>query len=352
MIYNFETKKQHIIPCTEGAQNVSALSLSPSKKYLAIAERTLDVGLIKVIDLRISSLIAENKPKKILFHSELNECHYVCMSFFLKDDHKYLAGITNNSQIVVFEWDKAKVKSCVQVSCLHQPNGLFFNPLEKDIMIVYGNSISNKIPFKMIQTKVENGNVFLNPRNELFKDFVKNYNYHILSHTVLKDSHYNLLFGTLEGELLLVNKQYELKLKLLCSPLKHFKIEQILALDNGFAIAGSSAKILFFEKNLRDLKNPYFQSENRIELHQYIYNSVNNFICLNSDTFLIGLSSGELIQASLLSNKNGVGSHYKIESCILQFHNKRINDIQICERKSILVTCSADYSVLVFNYLG
>jgi WD40 repeat protein len=163
-----------------------------------------------------------------------------------------------------------------------------------------------------------------------------------------------LVFGTLEGELLFVNKLYELKLKLraLPDPSKNIKIEHILALKNGFAIAGSSAKILFFERKEQNLKMPYFLSKNKIELHKYIYNTVNNLVLLNDNTFLVGLSSGELLQATLLSNKSENGLHYKIESCILHLHNKKINCMSICERKSIFVSCSSDRTITVFNYLG
>ena len=254
--------------------------------------------------------------------------------------------------MVIFEWDKAKIKSCLSVGALNKPRGLFFNPLEKTTLLLYGFSTNNKPPFKLLTSKVENGNVSMAVRNDLFKDFLKNYCTHILSHVVLKDSHYSFLFGTLEGELLLVNKQYELKIKLSSSPFNHFKIEKILAVENGFAIAGSSSNILFYEKNLRDLKNPFSKVDKKVELQKYSFNSVNNFMRLNSETFIIGLSSGELLQATLLSNKNGMGSHFKVENCIQHFHNHQINDVKMCERKDIFVFSSKDKYLTVFNYKG
>ena len=220
------------------------------------------------------------------------------------------------------------------------------------MLIIYGCSISAKPPFKLVQAKVENGNIDLIQRPELFKEFVKSYSYHVLCHAILKDSHYSLVFGTIEGELLLINKQYELKLKLLCQPMKQLKIEQILPLDGRFAVAGSSHCIQFFNKNPRDLKNPYSLSEHKIDLHAHVFNSVNNIMLLSEGVFLIGLSSGELLQAALLSNKNGTGSHYKIESCLLQLHTNTIHDMVICERKPILITSSKDMTITVFNYAG
>ena len=232
---------------------------------------------------------------------------------------------------------------------------MFFNPFDKTMLFVYGHSITKKAPFQLVQCKVENGSIPLTLKNDLFKDFVKNYNFHILSHATLNNIHYHFVFGTLEGELLFVNRSYELKIKINSStdPTRSMKIEHILSVKNGFAIAGSSSKVIFYEKKKSpNSKTQYFQSKNKIELQKYIYNSVNNLILLNEDTFLIGLSSGELLQATLLSNKSDNGSHYKIEPCILHFHKKKINSMAICERKSIFVTCSSDKTVVVFNYLG
>lgn len=352
IIFNLESKRQKIIPCTEGAQGIAALCLSASKRYLAISERTHEEGLIKVIDFRSNSLSTELKPKKILFHPELQNSFFSQMAFFLKEEHKFLVAVTNKCDVVIFEWDKAKIKSCLKVSSLNKPRGLFFNPLEKTTLLLYGLSANKKPPFKLMTSKVENGNVTMTLRNDLFKDFLKNYETHILSHVVLKDSHYSLLFGTLEGELLLVNKQYELKIKLTSSPFNHFKIEKILPVENGFAIAGSSSNILFYEKNNKDLKNPFSRVDKKVELQKYSFNSVNNFARLNSETFIIGLSSGELLQATLLSNKNGMGSHFKVDNCIQHFHNNQINDVQMCERKDIFVFASQDKFLTVFNYKG
>jgi WD40 repeat protein len=315
----------------------------------------VDGGIIKVMDVRNSGVFFENQPKKVIHSPEMGTAHYIALEFFIKEDYKYLAAITNNNRLVVFDWDKQKIKGTIELNFLHRTSSMFFNPFDKSMLCVYGHSITKKAPFQLVQCKVENGNIPLILKNDLFKDFVKNYNFHILSHATLNNIHYHFVFGTLEGELLFVNRSYELKIKLNISPdpSRSMKIEHILSVKNGFAVAGSSAKVMFFEKKKTpNAKTQYFLSKNKIELQKYIYNSVNNFILLNDDTFLIGLSSGELLQATLLSNKSDNGSHYKIEPCILHFHNKKINSIAICERKSIFVTCSSDNTVIVFNYMG
>lgn len=347
-----ETKKQVIIPCKEGAKNISSIALSPSKRYLAIGERSSDLGLIKIIDLKFGAFRLDTTPKKVLFHLELPNCYYICLSFFPKDEHKYICGLTNTCNLIVFEWDKGKVKHLYQMNCSLKPNGMFFNPYEKEIIVIYGSTTNNTPCIKSVQSKLENGNLSLNIKHDLFKDFVKNYSHNILCHVVLRDSHFNIMFGTYDGELLLINKQYELKLKLICGSQNDFQIEQILATNNGFAIAGSSSTILFYQKNNKDLKNPYYQTENRIELHNYVFNTINNFISLNDHFYLIGLSSGELLQATLLTNKNGIGSHFKVEPCLMQFHTNKINDMKVCNKKSILITCSSDKTIIVFNYVG
>ena len=111
--------------------------MNSNKKFLAIAEQTLDVGIVKVVDLRGSGLAFEGRPRKIMFHTELGKSHYTQLAFFLKDDNKYLAAMTNTCDLVVFEWDKAKMKVSIKVNFLNKPTGMFFNPLEKGSDYVY-----------------------------------------------------------------------------------------------------------------------------------------------------------------------------------------------------------------------
>ena len=81
VFYGTDTKTQRFIQGTEGTEGITALALSPSRKYVAVAEKS-DKGLITVFDL------ATFKRRKVLAASDLGSkarereraCARVCVT--------------------------------------------------------------------------------------------------------------------------------------------------------------------------------------------------------------------------------------------------------------------------------
>lgn len=63
VLYNVETKVQKFTPGTPESEGITALAVSPNKKFLAVAERA-DKGTISVYDLQTL------KRRKVLVSSE------------------------------------------------------------------------------------------------------------------------------------------------------------------------------------------------------------------------------------------------------------------------------------------
>lgn len=72
VLHSTETKTQRFIQGTEGTEGLSALALSPSRKYVAVAERA-EKGLITVYDM------GTLKRRKVLSSSEMGS--KVCSVF-------------------------------------------------------------------------------------------------------------------------------------------------------------------------------------------------------------------------------------------------------------------------------
>lgn len=72
MLHSIDTKSQRFIQGTEGTEGLSALALSPSRKYVAVAERA-EKGLITVYDM------GTLKRRKVLSSSEMGS--KVCSAF-------------------------------------------------------------------------------------------------------------------------------------------------------------------------------------------------------------------------------------------------------------------------------
>jgi len=93
----------------EGSEGITALALSPSKKYLAICEKA-ERAICGVVD--ITNLNAPLKRKKILTSMD-----YTCKSFISAAfappgyDKSYLvtlSGVEDDPRVIIWTWDKGK----------------------------------------------------------------------------------------------------------------------------------------------------------------------------------------------------------------------------------------------------
>jgi cilia- and flagella-associated protein 57 len=129
VLYNTDTKTQKFIQCSADTGTITALALSPNRKYLAVAEssaaRTQDGrGVIAVYDLQTL------KRRKTLTTPESNSGEYVWMHFS-PDSRNLLAQAGGpDCVLTLWVWEKARVSSTSKVgsaggtvlSCLFCPN--------------------------------------------------------------------------------------------------------------------------------------------------------------------------------------------------------------------------------------
>ena len=92
-LYNCEDKTQRYISGIEGSEAITALAVTKSKKYLAVAERTEKTPICIVYD------ISRSVPKrmKVIASSEIRRENkeYISIAFSPKNE-KMLVTLTNN----------------------------------------------------------------------------------------------------------------------------------------------------------------------------------------------------------------------------------------------------------------
>ena len=105
VIYNTDDKSQRYIPGIEGSDGISALAVSPTKKFLAICERS-ERAICRVFDLTNPSL---NK-KKILTSTDYNSKEFVSCAFAPSNEKSFLVTLNAEPDIkvIIWIWDKAK----------------------------------------------------------------------------------------------------------------------------------------------------------------------------------------------------------------------------------------------------
>ena len=103
VIYNTDDRSQKYIPGIEGSEGISAVALSPSKKFLAVCERS-ERAICCVFD------VASMKRRKILTSTDYNSKEFVSVAFAPSNEKSLLATLTGEPDIrvILWTWDKAK----------------------------------------------------------------------------------------------------------------------------------------------------------------------------------------------------------------------------------------------------
>ena len=110
VIYNTDDKSQKYIPGIEGSEGISAVALSPSKKFLAVCERS-ERAICLVYD------VTTMKRRKVLTSTDYNSREFVSVAFAPTNEKSLLATLTGEQDIrvILWTWDKAKCFAQQQV---------------------------------------------------------------------------------------------------------------------------------------------------------------------------------------------------------------------------------------------
>lgn len=124
ILFNIDQKSQRFIPGTDKSSGITAMAVSPNRRYVAIAEKG-EKATITIYDLNTL------RKKKVLSSPEVQSNEFVSLAF--SPDSKYLVsqGGRPDWTLLYWTWEKAKVmavtKSTNQMnSPVYQVQGLFF----------------------------------------------------------------------------------------------------------------------------------------------------------------------------------------------------------------------------------
>lgn len=160
------------------------------------------------------------------------------------------------------------------------------------------------------------------------------------------------LLGTSEGQLYIMNKNFELRGPLETSPHKDLEILCMSQVVNGrgFVVAGNSRKLLMYEENGKDVKNPYVKAERSIQ-NKLFDNIFVNALCQPTEDYMVaGLKDGRLIKIKINTKESNGAEGFEFTNLVYPFHYGAINDIDVAVMKPLVVTCSSDKFVKIWNY--
>ena len=101
VLFNVDQKLQKFIPCTAGSEGITALAVSPNKRYVAMAEKKVEKPTITIFDLTTL------KRRKVLSSAEGTSQEYISVAF--SPDSKYLASQSSSPDwtLSYWQWEKS-----------------------------------------------------------------------------------------------------------------------------------------------------------------------------------------------------------------------------------------------------
>eukprot|EP00217_Crustomastix_stigmatica_P010708 CAMPEP_0183813298 /NCGR_PEP_ID=MMETSP0803_2-20130417/52843_1 /TAXON_ID=195967 /ORGANISM="Crustomastix stigmata, Strain CCMP3273" /LENGTH=1181 /DNA_ID=CAMNT_0026058151 /DNA_START=28 /DNA_END=3573 /DNA_ORIENTATION=- len=330
VLYHVEQKMQKFIPGTADTEGITALALSSSRKFVAVAERA-EKGMITVYDLHTL------KRRKVLSTNDVGSKEYVSLSF--SPDGKLLAaqGGAPEWRLVLWQWEKSKVAYPIVTTTNNASAPLYqvlFNPQDPSTVSVAGNGV-----FRVYKAADTNLKPLPAP---LQKREPQNYT----CHCWLPDDRERVVVATDNGDLLLIDAG-EVKATL-PGPGDGNSIECVVAYSKGFVCGGDNGVLSIYERS--EDKDYYKRSKSfSIEDHHVkiknlaVSPSDETLVCTleNNQVFVLGLSSTDILKPDEMN----------FELLSQSFHSQAVTGVDTCVRKPLVATCSSDKSVRIWNYL-
>ena len=110
VLFNIDQKTQKFLSFSQGGEGGSAMTVSPNRRYVAIAEKQQEKPTITVFDLQTM------RKRKVLTCPEANANEFVSLSF--SPDSKYLVGQGDGPEwvLVYWHWEKSKMMAYTKVT--------------------------------------------------------------------------------------------------------------------------------------------------------------------------------------------------------------------------------------------
>ena len=155
IVYYINEKMQRFIPGIEGSQGITALALSPSRKYLAVCEKSTNaictvynIGrfLEIPVEKRTQSIFdVPIKKRKILCSPDDPAKEFVSADFCAKNNERQLVTVSAKAEarITIWNWDKQRILSTIDLSpprhCTVEQ--VSFSPVDPGVVIVTGDDL-------------------------------------------------------------------------------------------------------------------------------------------------------------------------------------------------------------------
>jgi len=332
VLYSVPDKRQRFIQSSEITESISTFTSGSGKRLCAIAEKCENPSF-HIFDLRTF------RRKKSLTTSDFLSKELVSMQF--SEDNQLILVLTGapDFTLMCWNWAKAKLIASAVVSVATSPvHRCMFSPLDASIAVVLGQNVVKffRIGEREIRPMHENslpGNNFI-------------------SSCWMRTPDDHLLAGTEDGKIMLF-RSGEFLLDVPESPGDQFPITCLNSTSTGF-VAGSGPGRLFFyhydESKDQALFDTQFTLVNTVDFSDMCPGFVTTLeIDPRDETISMLTSCGQIV--SCPATTVTALEAKQVTHTVSAFHNpKPISGLDVALRKPLILTCSKDNSLRLWNY--
>lgn len=338
------------------------MAVSPNKRYVAVAERGVERGLINVYDVRTL------KKKKTLYNAtDMKSKEYVSLCFSPDSKNLLSAGGAPDFTVINWLWGKTKPVQTVTLAATggaatQTVTACSFCPSDPTVICVTGR---NCLQFLRIESPA--ATTFKPIEISMYGRAIEDYTCHawVGAHGQLAGAARRLVVGTIDGQLLLlenshlrgtlrttleIDSEAALATRLNASAFSAPRsIESIQPYSNGFVVGCDSGVIKTY---VLDEGDSYSLARSfHIDEHQKA--KVKSIGVSPSDEHLVCFTEDQ--QSYVLRNFHTdvlKSEDMRFEPLSVNFHTGPITGLDVCVRKPIVVTCGQDKTIRVWNYLN
>ena len=271
---------------------------------------------------------------------------FISIAFSSSDEKRFLITLTGAPDYLLWywRWDQRKCLDNQKISTSSIPTQCSFSSEDGGTVVVTGKDI-----FKFFKIEEENRslNAIHTQVNEVEEWVSTNY----LCHAWTKEGY--LLIGTDKGEILQLDQNGEYQ-GVLDSTHSSWPICSISVCSKGFIAGGAEGRLaVFILTDEKDMKSQEYEFISQHELKQLPgkpkWGNIQSMAIAptGEDEVVIVTSDNQLLKSQI--NFEGTGE-LNFSEIICNFHSKGITGLDVCVRKPLLVTCSADGTIRLWNY--
>ncbi|KAK5665187.1 hypothetical protein QVD99_008034 [Batrachochytrium dendrobatidis] len=324
IINNIEQKAQRFIPISESGNGISAVTVSSDKHVFAVAERSAQ-PTIHVYDLH-----NYRKRRQLVAFETAQGKEFTSLSFSI--DSKYLAAQLSAPDWILhyYAWEKGKPIAVISASPSPDKavNQVTINPFDGTEFCVTGQG------FATIYRYAEG---VLRPLPLKLPEY--NYVCHCWMTTDC------IIIGSQEGYIFMIRNEEKVQETAFsnCSP-----IATLQSMKQGFAVGGSGGFVSLYDFTSSDWSN--FDLVRKIPLPDASLKVTAMASTTSEGTLLVEVDTNQILKIGLTASDLAKTDDLKFDVFLEAYHYGPVTGLDLCIRKPLIVTCSSDKSIRIWNY--